>query len=91
MEVLNKIRDGQITVRSTDHEVAKLAREVRRSGNRTVLAVAGAAAIIAAAILHTATDPTHGVLLLGITIRPTPMLLGSLGMGLLIAAWLRRE
>ncbi len=91
MEVLNKIRDGQITVRTPDRELALLTREVRRTGNRTVLAVAGAAAIIAAAILHTTSNATAGLLLLGLVIEPSPMLFGSLGTVLLLAAWLRRE
>ncbi len=91
MEVLEKIRNGQITVRTSEAELAVLIRQVRQTGDRTVLVVAGAAAILAAAILHSSADPVTGILILGMLIKPTPMLLGSLGAGLFATAWLRRE
>lgn len=85
IETLRQAHDGQIKVRTTSEgELTILVREVRRNGDRTVLAVAGAALLIAAAILH-GLDNSE------LELKTIPMLLACTGVVLFLAAWLRRE
>ncbi|CAK0761897.1 ubiquinone biosynthesis protein UbiB [Gammaproteobacteria bacterium] len=95
VEVLRKAHDGQLRVRTSEDELTALLREMRRTGDRTVLAVAGAALVIAAAIIHSlgssAGNLMEGLSLFGMSFKPSSTLMGGLGMALLLAAWLRRE
>ncbi|CAK0770477.1 ubiquinone biosynthesis protein UbiB [Gammaproteobacteria bacterium] len=91
IEFLRQARNSQIKVRATsENELVVLAREVRRNGDRTVLAVAGAALLIAAAILHaldnTSGNSMDGLLFLGFRLKPA-LLLDGLGMVMFLAAW----
>jgi len=95
VEILRQAHDGQLKIRTSEGEIAELRREIRRSGDRTILAVIGAALIIAAAILYglssSAADLVLDLVLFGVGLKPMPTLLGGAGMVLLLAAWSRRE
>ncbi|CAK0768708.1 ubiquinone biosynthesis protein UbiB [Gammaproteobacteria bacterium] len=94
IDVLRQAHDGQLKMRTSEGEIAILRREIRRSGDRTILAVTGAALIIAAAILQglgsSGGDLLVGATLFGMNIAPGSMLLGGVGIALLLAAWWRR-
>ncbi len=79
LEVLHQGQQGQLQVRIAPTDLAALEAQERRGSDRTVLAIAGAAAAISGALLLAQGDFWPAV----------SWGLGALGGGLLVAAWYR--
>jgi ubiquinone biosynthesis protein len=83
-EVLERTREGRLEVRIRSEDLSLIRRELRRSNQRTVMAVVGAALILSAAAIY-GLDGFQPTMLAG-----APLLtwvLGALGAGLVVAAW----
>ncbi len=83
-EVLRQARDGKLRVEMSSKEIERVRREIRRSNQRTVLAVVGAALILSAAALLGLDGYAPRI------IAGAPLLtwvLGGLGVYLVLAAW----
>ena len=83
IDLLERLRDGRLQVRTKSEDGEPLRREIRETGQRIVLAIIGAAFILSAAIIY-GLDGYSPVMLGG-----APLLtwfLGSLGVALLIYA-----
>ncbi len=83
-EVLRQARDGKLRVEMHSKEIERVRREIRRSNQRTVLAVVGAALIVSAAALLGLDGYSPRV------VAGAPLMtwiLGGLGVYLVLAAW----
>ncbi len=87
-EVLRQARDGKLRLASNSEELERVRREIRRSNQRTVLAVVGSAFILSAAILLglDGFSPT----MLG-EAPVVSWLLGTVGLYLVWVAWPSRD
>ncbi len=83
-EVLRQARDGKLRVEMNSKEIERVRREIRRSNQRTVLAVVGAALILSAAALL-GLDGYSPRLVAGAPLMT--WILGGLGVYLVLAAW----
>jgi len=84
-EVLRQARDGRLRIGASSEEVADLKREVRRSGQRVMLAVVGAALIVGASVLLGLDGLGPAVSLAGAPLMT--WVLGLLGVYFVLAAW----
>ena len=83
-EVLSKARDGKLKVQVASEEFEKIRQEMRRSSQRTVLAVFGAALLVSAAVLLGLDGFSPAML------GRAPLMtwiLGGAGLYLMLAAW----
>lgn len=81
IDLIERLRDGRIQVKSTSEDTEQLRREVHQTGQRIVLAIIGSAFILCAAVIY-GLDGYSPMMLGGV-----PWLtwfLGSLGLGLLV-------
>ncbi len=83
-EVLRQARDGKLRVEMNSKEIERVRREIRRSNQRTVLAVVGAALILSAAALL-GLDGYSPRIFAGAPLMT--WILGGLGVYLVLAAW----
>ncbi len=83
-EVLRQARDGKLRVEMHSKEIERVRREIRRSNQRTVLAVVGAALILSAAALL-GLDGYSPRIIAGAPLMT--WILGGLGVYLVLAAW----
>ena len=83
-EVLRQARDGKLRLEMNSKEIERVRREIRRSNQRTVLAVVGAALILSAAALL-GLDGHSPRIVAGAPLMT--WLLGGLGVYLVLAAW----
>ncbi len=85
-DLLNEAKEGRLRVELRSQEIRQLRQEIRRSNQRTVLAITGAALVVAAAAIL-ALDG-FSPLMLG-RAPLTSWILGGLGAIALLAAWPR--
>ncbi len=83
-EVLRQARDGKLRVEMHSKDIERVRREIRRSNQRTVLAVVGAALIVSAAALL-GLDGYSPRIVAGAPLMT--WILGGLGVYLVLAAW----
>jgi ubiquinone biosynthesis protein len=87
-EVLHQARDGKLRVEMNSKQIERVRLEIRRSNQRTVLAVVGAAFILSAAALL-GLDGFSPRIIAGAPLMT--WLLGGLGVYLVLAAWPREN
>jgi ubiquinone biosynthesis protein len=87
-DVLRQAQDGRLRVESDSRELREIRREIRRGTRRTVLAITGAALVIAAAVVYGLDGFTP---LMWGRVPAATWLMGGLGAALLLAAWSDRD
>ena len=85
-DVLRQAHDGRLRVEMSPRELREIRREIRRSGRRTVLAISGAALVIAAAVIYGLDGFTP---LMWGRVPAATWLLGAMGAAMLLGAWPR--
>jgi ubiquinone biosynthesis protein len=83
-DVLRQASEGRLRVETSPRELRELRREIRRSGQRTVLAITGAALVIAAAVIYGLDGFTPAM---WGRVPAATWLLGGLGAAMLLGAW----
>jgi len=83
-DVLRQAHDGRLRVEWTSRELPAIRQEIRRAGQRAVLAITGAALIVAAAVIYGLDGFTPAM---WGRIPVATWLLGGLGAALLLGAW----
>jgi len=83
-DVLRQAQDGRLRVEWSSRELPEIRREIRRAGQRSVLAVTGGALVVAAAVIYGLDGFTPAM---WGHVPVATWLLGGLGAALLLAAW----
>jgi ubiquinone biosynthesis protein len=52
IDLIDRLRDGRITVQNKSSDIEKLRKEIRESNQRTVLAIIGSTFVLCAAIIY---------------------------------------
>ena len=81
IDLIERLRDGRITVQTVSPEIEKLRKEIKASNQRTVLAIIGSTFVLCAAVIY-GLDGYSPVMVGGVPWLT--WMFGTIGLGLLV-------